>query len=471
MDEFAAYRAAVAWIQSNIRGPAETPEQSPAWEVDERRRRRFARMHAFLRQLGNPERRFAAVHVAGTSGKGSTCALAAAMLQAAGKRTGLHVTPYLQTPLEKLLIDGRPMHVGRFVELVARVRREVEHFNGVSADGPLRYGELWVALTFAAYAGEAVQAGVVEVGLGGRWDCTNVITPAVAVINRVGLDHLRSLGPGLADIARHKAGIIKLGVPVVVAEQPPEALAVIEAEARALASPLLLAGRDFRWEVRAEGAEGGVFTYRDGRGLLPDLEVPLLGEHQVANAALAVAALRTPALALPDDAIRRGLALARFAGRLERVQEAPEVLLDGAHNAQKAQALAAALRRLRRGRRLVLVLGILTGHQPEAIVDVLAPLADAIVCSEPHVLGKAALPAADLAALCRRYCSAVETADEVAAATQRALDLAGDDSLVCVTGSLYLVGEARARWHDEQEILRSAWSDADDPAPADMATA
>jgi dihydrofolate synthase/folylpolyglutamate synthase len=466
---FAAYQAAARWLLGNIREPAEPAEPRPMADVEERRRRRFARLGTFLDRLGRPERRFLSIHVAGTSGKGSTAAMIAAIGAAAGRRTGLHVTPYLQTPLEKLLINGRPMNIERFVELVWQVRRQVEAFNASSPDGPLRYGELWVALTFAAYAAEWVELGVVEAGLGGRWDSTNVIVPAVAIINRIGLDHVRSLGPTLADIASHKAGIIKPGVPVVVAEQEPAALEVITAEARQQRSTLLLARRDFTWQIRAADSDGSRFDYEDAAGRLSDLSIPLLGTYQVANAALAVAAmrcLREPLIG--EAAIRTGLAAVRFPGRLERMQAQPEVWLDGAHNAQKAAALASALRDLRGGRRLVLVLGVLASHQASDVVAPLAPLADALVCAAPSVFGKAPTPPEELAACCRPYCSQVEVVSRPLAAVERALTLAGSDGLVCVTGSLYLAGNARARWQSEADILRSAWMPAEDPLPVPL---
>jgi dihydrofolate synthase/folylpolyglutamate synthase len=199
-----------------------------------------------------------------------------------------------------------------------------------------------------------------------------------------------------------------------------------------------------------------------------NLVLPLLGEHQVANAALAIAAARAfrPVAPIGEAAVRKGLRSVRFAGRLERVQRAPEVLLDGAHNAQKAEALAQALVQLRAGRRLVLVLGILASHQPQAITAVLAPLADAIVCTAPRVIGKPAHPPEELADHCRQHCSHVEVRPGPLSATRRAVQLAGRDGVVCVTGSLYLVGATRGLWQSEADLLRSAWEDAEDPLPA-----
>jgi dihydrofolate synthase/folylpolyglutamate synthase len=471
VDQFASYHAAVQWLKGNIRGPAETAAPRPQLPLAERHRRRFLRMRAFLQRLGDPHRKFAAVHIAGTSGKGSTCAILAAIGTASGRRTGLHVSPYLQTPLEKLVIDDRLMHVGRFVCLVERFRREVAGFNAASPHGLLRYGEIWVSLTFAAYAAEQVDLGIVEVGSGGRWDYTNVLLPDVAVINRIGMDHVRTLGPTLADIAGHKAGIIKPGIPVVVAEQPAEALAIVQAEAAAQQAPMTLAGRDFCWEIERREWNATHFTYHDRDVRWPHLVLPLLGDHQVANAALAIAAARRLTKGTPVDeaAVRQGLASVRFAGRLERMQGAPEVLLDGAHNAQKAAALASALQRLRQGRRLVLVLGILASHAPQDIVELLAPLADVVVCTAPKVIGKPAYPAEELAVLCRSFCSHVEARPGPVGATRRAMTLAGKNGLVCVSGSLYLVGAVRSIWQSEEELLRSAWQDAEDPLPLPLA--
>jgi len=322
-------------------------------------------------------------------------------------------------------------------------------------------------LTFAAYAAEHVDLGIVEVGSGGRRDYTNVLLPDVAVINRIGMDHVRTLGPTLADIAGHKAGIIKPGVPTVVAEQPADALAVVEAEAAARGAPLVLAGRDFAWHIDRREQSATHFTYTDCDVTWRQLIVPLLGDHQVANAALAIAAARRLPRGSPVDeaAARQGLANVQFAGRLERMQAGPEVLLDGAHNTQKADALASALRQLRQGRRLVLVLGVLASHAPQGIVETLAPLADAIVCTAPKVIGKPAYPAEELAALCRAHCANVEARPGPVGATRRAIVLAGKSGVVCVTGSLYLIGAARAIWHSEADLLHSAWQDAEDPLP------
>lgn len=467
MERIADYQAAVRWIQSNIRGPADIVVQPSPYTLDERRQRRLARLRNFLDQIGTPQRQFTAFHVAGTSGKGSVCAVLASISIALGWRTGLHVSPYLQTPLEKLIINGRPMNIQRFVALVEFFQHEVAVFNATSPLGPLRYGELWVALTFAAYAAERVTIGIVEVGSGGRWDCTNILEPSVCFINRIGYDHVLTLGPTIRDIAHHKAGIIKPGIPVVVSQQPePEALEVIIRESQSQSAPLYIEGRDFSTYIERQTDTLTEFTYSDPDVHWEHFSIPLLGEHQVHNAGLAIAGIRAHWPFAPREAIEQGLSNTKFPGRLERIQDNPEVYLDGAHNAQKAEALIHALEQLRHKRKLVLVLGTLTTHQPEKVIELLAPHAQAIVCTTVKVIGKTAVLAHELADIARSYCPVVYHTSDINQAIDRALELAGTHGFVCVTGSLYLVGAARERWITEADILASAWPDDEDPLPA-----
>ncbi|MCL4543279.1 MAG: Mur ligase family protein [Chloroflexi bacterium] len=467
MGDIASYAEAVRWIHSNIRAPADALDGSSSYSLAERRQRRLARLRSFLALLGHPERQFVPIHVAGTSGKGSVCAIISSISAAAGRRTGLHVSPYLQTPIEKLVINGRMMAVARFVRLVQWYRQQVEAFNATSDLGPLRYGEVWVALTYAAYAAERVEVGVVEVGAGGRWDYTNVIQPDVSIINKIGYDHILTLGPTIRDIAYHKAGIIKWRTPVVVATQPEqEALEVILKEAEQQQAPLVLEGRDFAASPLLHADAGTSFAYRDREVSWESLRVPLAGPHQVRNAALAIAAARTLWPSIQHEQVARGLAAVRFPGRLEKVQSHPTVFLDGAHNSQKAAALIEALRvLLPEGTKIIYVLGILASHQPEEVVRLIASTARAVVCTSLSVVGKTAVDAEDLAALCRHYCPSVEAIPDTHLAIQRAITLAESDGTVCVTGSLYLVGAARSLWVSEVELLDTAWHEDEDPLP------
>lgn len=452
-----AYHEAIAYIDSFITGPAESgrgpEERAREWGA------RMARMAHFMALLGNPHQQFVSVHVGGTCGKGSTCAFIAAILRAAGYRVGLHTTPYLQTPIEKLEIDGAYAAPQAVAALVEWAKPRVAQANAESLYGPVAYGQLWVGLTLAYFAQQRVDVGVIEVGVGGRYDYTNILQPAVAAITNVELDHLTSLGPTIEDIARHKAGIVKPGISVVTGARQPEALAVIEAECREKRASLRRLGQEVHYRVREVTQAGGVFDYRSDIGALDDLEVTLLGEHQMANAALAVAlaeALDGSGTAVPERAIREGLRAARIPGRLEIVQREPTVVLDGAHNPEKARCLAVALRQLWPHRRLILVLGVLASKDVGDILVELVPHADLVIATAPQVIGKPSTPPEDLARVVRRLGTSAQVEPEPRAAIERAVALARTDDLVCVTGSLYLVGAVRERWFPTEEVLRQA---------------
>src|SRR5579883_1902584 len=400
-DEARRYAAAIAWVESFIRPITGTaPPRTPAdWEAE--RPSRLERLDAVLDRLGHPERRYRTFHVTGTSGKGSVCTFLGSVLRAAGYRTGVHATPYLQTPVEKLQVDGRYAPAGDVADLVEAFRSVMPPDRDHGLDLP--YPALWVALTYLYFARRRVDVGVIEVSTGGRFDWTNTITPEVAVITTVGPDHLGALGPTLADVAYHKAGIIKQGRPSVTGVQPPE-LAIVEAEAHRRCSELRRFGHEFGIEVRSCTDAGTVFDYFAGERRREGLEIHMLGRHQAFNAALAVAALDAWSernAAIPEEALRAGLRDAFFAGRMELIQRAPDVLLDGAHNPQKAAALAAALAEIFPERRLIVVLGALSNKDAAGIIRPLAQQARQFVVTAPHVLGKPAAEPERIAAQAR----------------------------------------------------------------------
>jgi dihydrofolate synthase/folylpolyglutamate synthase len=299
---------------------------------------------------------------------------------------------------------------------------------------------------------------VVEVGMGGRYDATNVIMPRVSVISTVHYDHMRVLGDTLEEIAYHKAGIIKPGIPAVIGQVPAAALPVITAEARRCEAHTVQLGREFSYEAIEVSQQGGRFSYR-GLGLaLDDLHLGLLGQHQFANASAALAAVELFAdelgIGLDEAAIREGLARARFAGRLEVMQNGPRVVLDGAHNEEKINALIAAVPQVFSYERLVLVMGMLETKAADPITGALARMADAIVTTSPRVKGKPALPAGELAHIAREAgVREVWAEDEPQAALERALAIAGPRDLVVVTGSLYLIGMLRSHWHPTAQVI------------------
>ncbi|MCX6024325.1 MAG: bifunctional folylpolyglutamate synthase/dihydrofolate synthase [Chloroflexi bacterium] len=454
-----AYDAAVAYVESYISGPAEAPLPR---DLDERERlqsERLPRMAALLELLGDPHRRFRSLHVAGTSGKGSTCAIAAAILRAAGLRVGLYTSPYLQTAAEKIEVDGHLIPPADLIKLVAEVRSLIESPTAPAAISPVAYTQLWAALTFRYFAQRQVDFAVVEVGMGGRYDYTNVLPSSAAAITNVGYDHLTALGPTLADIAHHKAGIIKPGLPAVTAATG-EALEVIAAEARRLHAPLTPVAPGTTYDVRSLGHDGSVFAFRGQRWRFDDLRLGLLGAHQVANAAVALAMLESleeQGVAISEAAVRQGLRVATIPGRLETVQGNPTVLLDGAHNPEKAQRLREALQALFPGRPIVMLLGCLASKEVDGMLSELVPLASLTVTTAPRVYFKPAVEPDDLASRCRALGGAAVAEDDPLTALDRACDAAAAlGAIVCVTGSLYLVGQVRERWRPTDAILRDS---------------
>ncbi len=392
--------------------------------------------------VGDPQQRYRSVHIAGTKGKGSTAALLTAVLRAAGYRVGLYTSPHLHTLRERIQVDGEPIAPETFGRLMAELAEADQALQTAQpAWGAATAFELVTVLAFLAFARAGVEVAVVEVGLGGRLDATNVILPDVAAITRIGFDHMAILGSTLSAIAGEKAGIIKAGRPVVAAPQEPEAAAVIEAVARERGAPLWLGGRE--WTVEGSWR---AFAFRAPGLTLSDLSLGLRGAHQVENAGVALATL--PWLArcgidVPVEVVRRGLATASWPGRLEVLRERPLVVVDGAHNRESAERLAEALRQEFHWSRLWLVLGVMRDKEIERIVAALAPLADSLFAVERFA--PRAAPAERLRAAWEAVAPGkpVQVFDSVAAAVGAALGRAQADDLVLVTGSLSMVAGAR----------------------------
>jgi dihydrofolate synthase/folylpolyglutamate synthase len=433
------------------------------------------RMRRLLGLLGSPEARLGSVHVAGTKGKGSTAAMVHAIARRAGLKAGLYTSPHLVDIRERIRVGDVLVSEGALSALIEAARPHVEHLRA-SGDPPTFF-EIFTALAFRHFADEAVDLAVVEVGLGGRLDATNVLTPDVSIITAVSLDHTFQLGETLAAIAREKAGIVKPGVPVVSQPQPPEAMEAIEAACRAAGAPLERVGREiaFTWEPAVEaGRRGGRVAIRTPRAEYADLFLPLMGEHQAVNAATAVAAaeragpLMTPsplkgerraitpsplvgdgtsegeARPLGAEVVREALAGLHWPGRMELMGGEPEVILDGAHNRASVEVLLAAVAQHFPGRRAHVVFAAAADKDIEGMLAVLASseaVAGAVFTRTPNPR------AADPADLAARYDTlggaGGEAAGDVPSALACAKDRAGPAGLVLVCGSLYLVGEVR----------------------------
>src|SRR5512140_2833323 len=376
------------------------------------------RMERALAALGHPQRRYAVLHVGGTNGKGSTCAMAAAALAAAGHRVGLYTSPHLVSFAERIQVEGVPIPEAALAAAIDEIRRACPWHDAGGEGERLTYFEFATLAGLLHFARAGVAVAVVEVGLGGRFDATTAIRPAVTAVARIGLDHTQLLGDTVEQIAFEKAGIFKAGVPAVVhAHQPPGALETLRAEAARRGAPFTVAPASW------------------------DGPVALRGPHQRGNAALAAAALRALSAAgvrVDEEAISRGIARARWPGRLEEVGG---VLLDGAHNPDGAAALAAALPVLHPGRPVELVFGVLADKDHAAMLRVLAPAARRL-----HLVAPATPRARPPAELLADVDAAGGTADvhaDLAGAIACARRAASDGAVVCVAGSLYLVGEAR----------------------------
>jgi dihydrofolate synthase/folylpolyglutamate synthase len=393
------------------------------------------RVSRVLDALGNPECRVPFVHVAGTNGKGSTCAMIESALRRAGRRTGLFTSPHLAEPTERIRIDGRPVSAERFAAAFDRVHRAVEQLIAAGAiDLHTTYFETVTAMAMEIFAEDAVDIVVLEVGLGGRLDATNVVHPQLCVITQIDFDHEAFLGRSLPEIAGEKAGILKAGVPAVFSRQRPEARAVLERRAAQLCIPI---ARTEAWQVGdlALDARGSRFLLSGERELR--IACPLAGEHQVENAATAAIALTR--LGVSDCAIAEGIALAEWPGRLERVSERPEIVLDGAHNPAGARALAAYIERFYAGRNVRMIFGAMRDKAIDEIAGILFPLASQVIVTAPRQ-SRALAPEAVLQVVSHPN---LEVAPDLPQALALVRDAAPSD-VVFVTGSLFLVAEARA---------------------------
>ena len=394
----------------------------------------LGRTRALLAALGDPHKALRFVHVAGTNGKGSTAAMLDSCLRAAGYKTGLFTSPYINRFNERVQVDGVPIPDGDLVRLVERVQPAA----AAMADTPTEF-EFITALGMLWFAEQRCDIVVLEVGLGGALDSTNVIDPPeCAVITALGLDHVKELGPTLADIAAAKAGIIKPGSPAVSYGGAPEADRVIAAAAHACGAPLTVV--DFtRLRLRGAGLDGQTFDF-DG---LDGLTLPLLAGYQPRNAAVAVTALRALRARvwdIPDEAIRRGLASVRWPGRFELLRRSPPFLLDGSHNAHGMRATADSLRSLFPGQKFVFLVSIMADKDADEMLRLLLPLAKAFVTVTAP--SPRAIPAADLAARIEALGGRAEPAASIPAAVEHAAALAAGGPAAAL-GTLYFSGEVR----------------------------
>ncbi len=403
------------------------------------------RVQSLLARLGNPHLGRQTIHIAGSKGKGSAAVMIASVLRAAGYRSGLYTSPHLHSFRERIVVDGQPIGEDEFARLTEVLAPQVAAENEDGRFGQLTTFELLTALAFLHFQDRDVQWQVLEVGMGGRLDATNVVVEkAVCVITPVSLEHTTVLGDTVEKIAAEKAAILRPGTMVVMAPQPyPEAAAVVRGRAAELGAPLLDIGETHSVQRLGWDLTGQSFRLT-GRGSSRELWLPLLGAHQMENAATAVAAidaLRSGGVAVSDESIGRGLSRLSWPGRLEVLRDKPLIIVDGTHNGDSARRLRQALRDYFSFDRAILVMGVSGDKTIGAMAEELASLTHLLIATRSQH-PRAAEPDA-VAAVFAAQGVASETCPTVATALDRAQALAGRDDLICVVGSLFVVAEAR----------------------------
>jgi len=395
------------------------------------------RMRELMALLGDPQEKYPIIHVAGTKGKGSTSALMASALQAAGYKTGLYTSPHLEDYVERIQVNGAPVSHKGLVELVEQVKAAV-------AKVPLLTTfEITTAIGFLYFARQAVDAAVIEVGLGGRLDATNVVMPKVSVITSLSYDHTAVLGNTLAQIAGEKAGIIKSGLPVVSSPQKDEALQVLERIAAERRAPLTLVGRDVAFEALSHSIEGQSLRVTGGQETL-ELKIPLLGVYQVENAATAYTALKTSNLKIPDSAIQHGFSDVKWPARFQIVRREPPVIFDSAHNLDSANKLRQALDDYLPGWPVILIFGASEDKDVLGMFAAWKPRLQMILASKAD--HPRALEPERILELARQAGVPCEAVSPVAAALERALELAGEQSIILSAGSMFVTAEVMTAW-------------------------
>ncbi len=440
------YNEAVKYLLSLGRELA-SPQQARAAKFD------LQNITALTERLGHPERTFPSVHIAGTNGKGSAAAMLASILRSAGLRVGLYTSPHLLRINERIRLGDAEIADADFAETFARLRTVIEEMlaTGGLAAHPT-YFECLTAMTFEFFARQKADIAVIEVGMGGRLDSTNVVTPEVAIITQIDFDHENFLGHSIEQIAAEKAGIIKAGALVVTGAGHPTAQEVIRRRANEQNASLF--DPEAAYSVCGLHADGGcnqfVVVPRQSNvdsGKEIEIHLPLAGRFQVRNALTAITAVRLLAargFPVTDAAIAHGLATVRWPGRLEKVQDRPAVYLDGTHNPAGARELASFWEEHFADRRIHLIYGTMRDKAVDEIAGLLFPRASTVILTQS--LQPRSLSAETLAAMTRHLAPSVEIINEPAAALDRALELAASEDIVFTTGSLYLVGDLRRHW-------------------------
>jgi len=397
------------------------------------------RMFALMEELGNPQNTYPIIHVAGTKGKGSVSALCASALRAGGYTVGLYTSPHLLDYCERVQVNGEPISHEQMIELVEEIKPAVAKIPKLTTF------EITTALGFLAFARNDVTAAVIEVGLGGRLDATNIVMPIVSVITSLSYDHTAVLGNTLTLIAGEKAGIIKQGVPVVSSPQKTEALEVLERVAKLVDCSFTLVGKDVKFELLDSSLDGQTLDLSSF--LFPstlDFTIPLLGSHQIENAVTAYTALKTSGIPISDEAIQKGFSQVKWRARFEILRREPPVVVDSAHNRDSALRLRETLDEYFPNKPVVMVFCVLEDKDISGILAELKPRLEYVIATRAD---HPRAPSAEwIAEQVNKIGVSVEAVSHVSFALERALELAGEQKLVLSAGSVAFAGEIIAAW-------------------------
>ncbi len=404
------------------------------------------RMRLLLKKLGNPHVKLRTVHIAGTKGKGSTATMLAEMLRSCGYKVGLYTSPHVCDIRERIVVNGEKITQAALARLICRAEPHIEK---MAANKPTFF-EIFTALAFCHFANEAVDMAVIEAGLGGRLDSTNVLKPAVCGLTSISLDHMHQLGHTIAQIAAEKAGIFKVKTPAISVPQSPEAKRVLRKIARDVGAELLFTGEDIEFSYRVESSrQDGCHTricLTTPRSRFEHLPVPLMGEHQALNCGLALALLdelKNQGLAIDDTRAIQGLAGVYLPGRTEIISQDPRILVDGAHNAASIQALIRAMGQHLHYDSMVMIFGCAADKDIDGMMAQISTGADKVIFTRAATSPRAARPENLADAYLQRSGREAQVTDSLREALRIARSAVSREDIICVTGSFYLVGEAK----------------------------
>ena len=440
MDSSTTYDKALDYIYSFVDFSRTHQENLSSEDFD------LTRMQEFSRLLGNPQNAYPTIHIAGSKGKGSVGAFCVSMLETAGYKTGFYTSPHLKDFEERMQVNRKPIARDLLVEMVEELKPYVSRVPGLTTF------EIMTGLAYLYFQRAGVDLAVIEVGLGGRLDATNVIIPEVSVITSLYLDHITILGDTLEEIAAEKAGIIKPGVPVLSAPQEKVAMDVLNQIAEENESDLFKVGEDYRFAIESRSLEGQVFRIDSPERLAgKDYSIPLLGDYQVINAVTAMAALDILAprgFPVPQDDLRFGLNDVQWPARFEILRRNPPVIVDSAHNPASVKKLRETIDQYYSNQPLILVFGISRDKQLDDMYSAILPRTSYLITTQAD--HPRAMDAVELLDCAKEYQTSGESVPNVGQALNRALEVAGEEGIVLIAGSIFAAASARIAWFENQ---------------------